>query len=116
MWSQVFHCLIFLPAVAGAEAGSSPEAEVGNLHRLVLHHTGAVLLLLEKGKLGIWLGEAKEHWVAIVTWVLWLLSWLRRLGPSRTLRSHLVLNCFSLLHLGSKTIFHQILKPDYRVE
>jgi hypothetical protein len=32
--------------VAGAEAGSSPEAEVGNLHLLVLHHTGAVPLLL----------------------------------------------------------------------
>lgn len=34
-----------LPAVAGAEAGSSPEAEEGNLHLLVLHHTGAALLL-----------------------------------------------------------------------
>ena len=50
------------------------------------------------------------------SWVSRLLSWLRRLGPSRTLGSHLVLDCFSLLHLGSKTIFHQILKPDYRVE
>ena len=49
MWSQVFfffHRFIFLPAVAGAEAGSSPEAEVGNLHLLVHHHTGAVPLLL----------------------------------------------------------------------
>jgi len=34
-----------LPAVAGAEAGSSPGAEEGNLHQLVLHHTGAALLL-----------------------------------------------------------------------
>ena len=40
-----------MPAVAGAEAGSSPGAEEGNLHQLVLHHTGAALLL-EKVKLG----------------------------------------------------------------
>ena len=43
--------IFFLPAVAGAEAGSSPGAEEGNLHQLVLHHIGAALLL-EKVKLG----------------------------------------------------------------
>merc|ERR1719234_2763452 len=34
-----------LPAVAGAEVGSSPVAGEGNPHLLVLHHTGADLLL-----------------------------------------------------------------------
>ena len=39
------------------------------------------------------------------TWILWLLSWLRWLWPSRTLRPHLVFNCFGFLHLGIEIIY-----------
>ena len=41
----VLTSVTFLPAVAGAEVGSSPEAGEGNLHQLVLLHTGAGQLL-----------------------------------------------------------------------
>ena len=66
MRSQVFHCLIFLPAVAGAEAGSSPEAEVGNLHLLVLHHTGAVppLLGIQAVVLAEEAGALQDPWLS----------------------------------------------------
>jgi len=46
------------------------------------------------------------------SWVLWLLSWLRWLGPSWTLGSHLTLNCFSLLHLANAAV---VLRPLCRV-
>ena len=55
--------------------------------------------------------------MAFVTWILWLLPWLRWLGPPRALSSHLALNCFSLLHLrGKKLSFTRLRQPDLRVD
>ena len=64
------------------------------------------------------IGTAKKeaNWMVKITWISWLLPWLRRLRPSWTLGSHLVLNCFSLLHLVKKTIHPRFQNRFCRVE
>merc|ERR550517_342233 len=58
----------------------------------------------------LWLGMVTStSWCSSVlglacSWISWLLPWLRWLRPSWTLGSHLVLNCFSLLHLANAAV------------
>merc|ERR1719180_642100 len=84
------------------------------LSSLVAGISSLLLWLGLRVVVALWLGRVTPTcWCSSILGLAcsWI-SWLRRLRPSWTLASHLVLNCFGLLHLANAAI---ILGPLCRV-